>query len=95
MVPDDFLPKQILAELNELAISQGKTERDQEKPIDFSSMKEIIITLSTADMITDIYMIRLYFSQVSERSGGGLRKTRIRATTKITLLIYFAPSSLG
>ena len=50
-VPDDFLPKRILGELNELAIFEGKSGREKMEATTLSSMKEIIITLSTADLI--------------------------------------------
>ena len=50
-VPDDFLSKQILGELNELAISEGKSGREKMEATTLSSMKEIIITLSTVDLI--------------------------------------------
>ena len=50
-VPDDFLPKQMLDELNELAISEGKSGREKMEATTLSSMKEIIITLSTVDLI--------------------------------------------
>ena len=50
-VPDDFLPKRILGELNALAISEGKSGREKMEATTLSSMKEIIITLSTVDLI--------------------------------------------
>ena len=51
LVPDDLLPKQMLDELNELAISEGKSGREKMEATTLSSMKEIIITLSTVDLI--------------------------------------------
>ena len=50
-VPFDFLPKRILGELNALAISEGKSGREKMEATTLSSMKEIIITLSTVDLI--------------------------------------------
>jgi len=57
LVPDDFLPKWILEELNEAAAG-GVREKLQ--PTTLSTMKEVVLTLTTVDTVTDVYMIYLY-----------------------------------
>ena len=62
-IPDEFIPGRALQQLSSLAEMQGKAHRDRPQTMTVSDLKEVIITLSTADIVSDIYMIRLYFSQ--------------------------------
>jgi len=56
-VGDEFIPGRALQQLNEAAAG-GVREKLQ--PTTISSMKEVVITLTTVDTITDVYMIYLY-----------------------------------
>ena len=56
-VGDEFIPGRALQQLNEVAAG-GVREKLQ--PTTISSMKEVVITLTTVDTITDVYMIYLY-----------------------------------
>ena len=56
-VGDEFIPGRALKQLNEAAAG-GVREKLQ--PTTISSMKEVVITLTTIDTITDVYMIYLY-----------------------------------
>jgi len=56
-VPDEFIPGRALQLLNEAAAG-GARERLQ--PTTISSMKEVVITLTTVDTVTDIFMMYLY-----------------------------------
>jgi len=56
-VGDEFIPGRALQQLNEVAAG-GVREKLQ--PTTISSMKEVVITLTTVDTVTDVYMIYLY-----------------------------------
>ena len=56
-VGDEFIPGRALQQLNEAAAG-GVREKLQ--PTTISSMKEVVITLTTVDTVTDVYMIYLY-----------------------------------
>jgi len=56
-VGDEFIPGRALQQLNEAAAG-GVREKLQ--PTTISSMKEVVITLTTVDTMTDLYMIYLY-----------------------------------
>ena len=59
-IPDDFIPSRTLQQLNNAAVAAGKKEREKLQPKTLSSMKEIVITLTTVDTMTDVYTIYLY-----------------------------------
>jgi len=59
-VGDEFIPGRALQQLNDTAIEAGKLGRERRKILTLSSMKEVVITLTTVDTITDVYMIYLY-----------------------------------
>jgi len=56
-VGDEFIPGCALQQLNEAAA--GGT-REKLQPTTISSMKEVVITITTVDTITDVFMIHLY-----------------------------------
>jgi len=56
-VGDEFIPGRALQQLNEAATGG---EREKLQPTTISSMKEVVITLTTVDTMTDIFMIYLY-----------------------------------
>jgi len=59
-VDDVFIPNQYLRHLSQAAIDVGKLGRDRREIITLSSVKEVVLTLTTIDTVTDIYMIHLY-----------------------------------
>jgi len=59
-VGDEFIPGRALQQLNEAAIEAGVGARRRREIITLSSMKEVVITLTTVDTMTDVYMIYLY-----------------------------------
>jgi len=59
-IPDEFIPSRNLQQLNNAAVAEGKKEREKLQPTTISSMKEIVITLTTVDTMTDVFMIYLY-----------------------------------
>ena len=59
-VGDEFIPERALRRLSETAIEAGNLGRERRKILTLSSMKEVVITLTTVDTMTDVYMIYLY-----------------------------------
>ena len=64
-VGDEFIPSRNLQQLNDTAVAEGKAEREKQKPTNLSSIKEIVITLSTVELLSDIYVSAKY--QCSEK----------------------------
>jgi len=64
-VGDEFIPGRALQQLNDTAVAEGKAEREKQKPTNLSSIKEIVITLSTVELLSDIYVSAKY--QCSEK----------------------------
>ena len=85
-VPDDFLPRRILDELNEAAVG-GVREKLQ--PTTISELKEVVITLTTVDTVTDIYVIYLY-KENGLHSNANTMIAMISLNTLIQLLIVLA-----
>ena len=56
-VGDEFIPGRALQQLNEAAAGGA---REKLQPTTLSSMKEVVLTLTTVDTVTDVYMIYLY-----------------------------------
>ena len=59
-VGDEFIPSRNLQQLNDTAVAEGKAEREKQKPTNLSSIKEIVITLSTVELLSDIYVSAKY-----------------------------------
>jgi hypothetical protein len=53
-IPDEFIPSRNLQQLNDAAVAEGKKEREKRKPTSLSSMKEVVITLTTFDTVSDV-----------------------------------------
>ena len=75
-ISDDFIPGRNVDVLDALAVMGGKKGRERKKPVSISSMKEVVIMLTTVDTMTDIFMIYLY-------NENGLHRD---ANTLITLI---------
>ena len=84
-VDDEFIPGRALKQLNEAA--GGAREKLQ--PTTISSMKEIVITLTTVDTMTDIYMVYLYHEN-GLHSDANTMIAMIATNTFIQLLIVLA-----
>ena len=68
-VGDEFIPGANLDVLDDEAALIGKKGRDRRKIYTLSSMKEVVITLSTVDIVTDAYMVVLYYSRGLDIQG--------------------------
>ena len=88
-IPDEFIPSRNLQQLNNAAVAEGKTEREKLQPTTISSMKEVVITLTTVDTMTDIYMVYLYHEN-GLHSDANTMIAMIATNTFIQLLIVLA-----
>jgi len=68
-VGDEFIPSRNLQQLNDTAVAEGKAEREKQKPTNLSSIKEIVITLSTVELLSDIYVSAKYQCSEYEKSN--------------------------
>ena len=75
-VGDEFIPGRALQQLNDTAVAEGKAEREKQKPTNLSSIKEIVITLSTVELLSDIYVSAKYQCSEYEKSNNHLNPTK-------------------
>ena len=68
-VGDEYLPRRTLEMMSVSAISEGKHQREVRELKNMGSMKEVIIMLSTVDVLTDAYMIYLYHTKGLENEA--------------------------
>jgi len=85
-VGDEFIPGRALQRLNEAAAG-GVREKLQ--PTTISSMKEVVITLTTVDTMTDIFMIYLY-KENGLHSNANTMIAMISINTFIQLFVVLA-----
>jgi hypothetical protein len=85
-IPDEFIPGRALQQLNEAAAG-GVREKLQ--PTNLSSMKEVVITLTTVDTVTDLFMIYLYKVNGLDSDANALI-TMIATNTIVQLLTVLA-----
>jgi len=88
-VGDEFIPERALRRLSETAIEAGNLGRERRKILTLSSMKEVVITLTTVDTLTDVYTIYLYKVNGLDSDANALI-TMIATNTIVQLLTVLA-----
>jgi len=88
-VDDVYIPKQSLRRMSEAAIEAGKLGRERREIVTLSSMKEVVITLTTVDTMTDVFIIYLYHEN-GLHSNANTMITMISINMLLQLIFMFA-----